>query len=130
MALRMFAETGQEMLAAKSYAKYTGLYRDRVGALSVSLSESKHAKQENQLQLVHCLPPSSTMPSKQWCSCSGQHAACCAAHVEHGLQQRYSSICSRGINCRIASYCLAGSLHRLASLVKPANVCRSSLPGC
>ena len=96
MALRMFAETGQEMLAAKSYAKYTGLYRDSVGALSMSLSESKHAKQENQLQLVHCLPPSSTMPSEQLqlfrAACSLLCSACrtwLAAEVQQHSQQRH-----------------------------------------
>ena len=56
VALRMFAETGQEMLVAQSYAKNMGLYGERVGALSVVLSDPKFAKQvESQLKSVRDL---------------------------------------------------------------------------
>ena len=68
MALRMFAETGQEMLVAQSYAKNMGLYGERVGALSVVLSDSKFAKQvESQLKSVSGRPKNWQPPTRASC---------------------------------------------------------------
>ena len=70
MALRMFAETGQEMLVAQSYAKNMGLYGERVGALSVVLSDSKYAKQvESQLKSVR-VAPRTAHPLRPLLSCT------------------------------------------------------------
>lgn len=52
-AVRLFAESGVEMLLAQSYAKNMGLYGERVGALSVVSRDSANIKQvESQLKQV------------------------------------------------------------------------------
>ena len=97
VALRMFAETGQEMLVAQSYAKNMGLYGERVGALSVVLSDPKFAKQvESQLKSVRNLAlkldpaqPADVQLSRA--ACSRLCTACTtslAAEVQQRLQQR------------------------------------------
>lgn len=51
--LRMFADTGMEMLLAQSFAKNMGLYGERVGALSVVVGDAAAAKKvESQLKIT------------------------------------------------------------------------------